>query len=317
MKSEDDPSTMIRRLRARHLELLQILSSAKTVHEAAQRMNLSQPAVTRMIREIEDIFGSQLFDRSVRGISANRTGALLMHRSSAMMQELSAIEKEVRLVQLGQHGQLRIGALSGNLNATRAVSRFMAASPDVHVSIREGPINPLISALLNGELDCVIGPITDEELRNPHIEELRLERLAEDRMVVVGPPTGPWTRRRRIKWAELVDARWILPPLESVLRRAFMRTYLERGLPMPVHRVEAISPLTTRSLLAQGAVDLGLLRKAQAQEEARLGGVKVLSMESEPMLPALTSVVRRAPSARSALLDAFMAILRQEASGGQ
>ncbi|MGS1107388.1 LysR family transcriptional regulator [Achromobacter anxifer] len=300
---------LVRRLRARHLELLQILGEVSTVHAAARQMNLSQPATTRMIREVEEMFGGALFDRSPRGIAPNRSGASLIGRAAILMRELATIEQEVELVRQGQQGLLRVGALTGNLNATFAVAQLLKQAPAVQVSIREGQINLLIAALLGGELDCVVGPITDEELRNPRIDELRLERLVEDSMAVVASPKSAWCRRRRIKWGDLSGERWILPPPESVLRRAFMRVYLELGMSPPEHRVEALSPLTTRSLISLGTVELGLLRMAHAREEAKLGGLKVLSMASEPKLPPLALLARRAPSLRPMLLDLFIKLL--------
>jgi len=308
------PSALVRRLRARHLELLQILGEVSTVHAAAKRMNLSQPATTRMLREVEAMFGGPLFDRNARGIAPNRSGTALIARAAILMRELGTIENEIDLVRQGQQGLLRIGALSGNLNATVAVAQLLKKAPTVQVSIREGQINLLIASLLGGELDCVVGPITDEELRNVRIDELRLERLVEDSMAVVASPNSAWSRRRRIKWEDLSEARWILPPTESVLRRAFMRVYLELGMRPPQHTVEALSPLTTRSLITLGTVDLGLLRMAHAKEEARLGGLKILSMVSAPKLPALALLARRAPSLRSAPLDLFIELLR-ESSG--
>mgnify|MGYP000004334917 CR=1 FL=1 len=308
------PTPLIRRLRARHLELLQILGEVSTVHAAAKQMNLSQPATTRMLREVEEMFGGPLFDRNARGIAANRSGMALIGRAAILMRELATIEKEVELVRQGQQGLLRVGALSGNLNATFAVAQLLKQMPTVQVSIREGQINLLITALLGGELDCVVGPITDEELRNTHIDELRLERLVEDSMAVVASPKSAWCRRRRIKWSDLSNERWILPPPESVLRRAFMRVYLELGMTPPQHRVEAISPLTTRSLITLGTVEFGLLRMAHAKDEARLGGLKILSMESAPKLPPLALLARRAPSLRSAVLDLFIKQLKMSSA---
>lgn len=302
---------MIHRLRARHLQLLQILGEVTTTHAAAERMHLSQPAITRMLREIEDIFEGPLFERTSKGVVANRAGMTLINQATVLMNELTTIEKEVRYIRQGQMGLLNIGALSGNLNATHAVARLLEIFPDVHISIREGQINLLIAALLNGELDCVIGPVTDEDLKNERVSQLRLEHLVEDSMAVVARAGNPLCRRKKIKWPDLSEYRWILPPTESVLRRAFMRTYMELGMSPPTHNIEAISPLTTRSLITSGVVDLGLLRMAHAREEARLGGLQILSMISDPPLPPLTLIARRSPRLRPELLDQFMAIAKE------
>ncbi|MBM3353812.1 MAG: LysR family transcriptional regulator [Betaproteobacteria bacterium] len=63
-------SAVLRRLRLRHLELLTVLRDQPTVRGAARRLSLSQPAVSKMLREIEDVFGARLFDRSRSGVAA-------------------------------------------------------------------------------------------------------------------------------------------------------------------------------------------------------------------------------------------------------
>jgi DNA-binding transcriptional LysR family regulator len=65
---------LIRTLRLRHLELLVALSEARTMRGAAARLHLSQPAISKMLGEIEDCFGARLFERSHQGIHANALG---------------------------------------------------------------------------------------------------------------------------------------------------------------------------------------------------------------------------------------------------
>ncbi len=65
---------MVRRLRLRHFELLVELAGSPTMRGAAQHLNLSQPAISKMLVEIEEAFGARLFDRSRQGVRPNAFG---------------------------------------------------------------------------------------------------------------------------------------------------------------------------------------------------------------------------------------------------
>src|ERR1700756_739979 len=84
-----------RRLRMRHIELLDLLACESTIRAAASRMNLSQPAVSKMLMETEEIFGMPLFVRSRTGIRANAYGAALVRHATAILGQLSASMEEV------------------------------------------------------------------------------------------------------------------------------------------------------------------------------------------------------------------------------
>jgi DNA-binding transcriptional LysR family regulator len=94
---------LLRKLRLRHFELLGHLGEVATVHAAAKRMHLTQPAVSRMI-QIEEIFGGPLFDRTARGISANHIGLALMRRSGMLVAELAAAQQEATVMRAGASG---------------------------------------------------------------------------------------------------------------------------------------------------------------------------------------------------------------------
>ncbi|MBU6224118.1 MAG: LysR family transcriptional regulator, partial [Burkholderiales bacterium] len=109
-----NPNTLsaLRRLRMRHLELLCHLSEETTVSAAATRLNLTQPAVSKMITEIESVCNAALFTRGRTGITANDKGFLLIQTACDMVQSLARSLSEIQALEDGASGLLRMGSFS-------------------------------------------------------------------------------------------------------------------------------------------------------------------------------------------------------------
>ena len=162
MNSDFDDSTspaertatdyLLRRLRVRHLQLLAILDDSGSVRSAADELNLSQPAVSKMLAEVESAFGHRLFDRGRRGVVANTHGRAAVHRARVVLNELQGAAHELQGMR-GGGGLLRLGTLSVTDIVPAAVVRLRQRLPGSRVQIREGRVQELIAALLDGVLD--------------------------------------------------------------------------------------------------------------------------------------------------------------------
>jgi DNA-binding transcriptional LysR family regulator len=293
---EDLTGQLLRRLRLRHLELLGHLSEVSTVHAAAKRMHLTQPAVSRMIREVEEIFGGPLFERSPRGISANHVGLALMRRSGMLVAELGAAQQEAAMLRAGASGLLRIGTFSGSTTLPRGIVELRRRMPRVIVHIREAQVDQLIADLLQGEIDCIVGALAPDELNNERLDRLQVETLADDHLSVVAARTNPLARRRKIRWDQLATQQWILPPRGSLLRRAVIAACLEVGVTPPQPCIECLSPLTVLTLIRLDHRTIGPMREQQAREEVRINKqLVILDVQSGAAMPSLSMITRRAP----------------------
>lgn len=292
---EDQSNHLLRRLRLRHLELLQHLSEVATVHAAAKRMHLTQPAVTRMIQEIEEIFGGPLFDRSARGIAPNHIGLALMRRSGMLVAELAAAQQEAAVMRAGASGLLRIGTFSGSTTLPQGIVELRRRMPQVVVQIREAQVDQLIADLLQGEIDCIVGAFAPDELNNERLDRLQVELLAEDRLCVVASKTHPLARKKKIAWDQLAAQPWILPPRGSLLRRAIVAACLEAGVMAPQACIECLSPLTVLTLVRLEPACLGPMRTEQAREETKINkNLVILDVQGDLTLPPLAMITRRA-----------------------
>lgn len=302
---------VVRRLRFRHLELLAFMEQATTVRAAADLMQLTQPAVTRMLQEIESIFEARLFERGARGVTPNAQGAKLIAHSVALLNELDGTRHEIEISHTQQHDLLRIGAFSGARTIAQAFALLIKRHPYARVVVHEAVISVLLDALLRGELDCLIGSLPPEELKEHRLDKLHMQPVGEEHVCVVALNDSPWANQRRIGWAELKDARWVLPPRDSLMRRALIRTYLDVGLAPPEPVVEVMSPLTITSMLEFGGVEVGLVRGGHAQENERQGVLKTLPVRPQLHLPPLAVFTRRDAGTRKVVVEAMTDALRR------
>lgn len=301
---------LIRTLRLRHLELLVVLSETPTMRGAAARLHLSQPAISKMLGELEGCFGARLFERSHLGIHANALGASAAFRARAVLHELARATADVDAMQSGVTAVLRVGAPSVTAAVPAAIVKLRERLPGAAVQLREGRVHELIHRLLEGELDCVFGAITPELISSDMIPLLEPVVLLKDELCVLASVSNPGVTRRRLQWADLRAAQWVLPPKETLVRQAFMTVFLNSGVTPPVPVIEAMSSVTIGTVLRKDPLLLCAVRLEHAADELARGGVQRLKVGPQVALPSFGLFFRRDGMARPAILTAFADAIR-------
>jgi DNA-binding transcriptional LysR family regulator len=240
---------LVRRLRLRHLELLVALAEVGTMRAAATRLHLSQPAISKMLLETEDALGARLFDRSRQGVHPTAAGAAAVHRARVVLGELAHAREEVAAIRGGASAVLRVGTFSVTAAVPAAVVQLRRRMPGAAVHLHEGRVRELIQRLLEGELDCVFGALTNELLTSDLLRSLQSEVLLQDQLCVLAAASNPAWRRRRLRWAHLKDASWVAPPKDTLVRQAFMMAFLNEGIDPPEPVIEAMSSVTIGAVL--------------------------------------------------------------------
>lgn len=308
---KESPDYLVRRLRMRHLELLVALADAGTMRAAAVRLHLSQPALSKMLGEIEAGFGARLFERSPQGLAANPLGDAVVYRARVILGELARGKDEVDALRTGAKGVLRLGTLSVTAAVPQAVAQLRRRLPGARVHIQEGRVRELIQKLLHGELDCVFGAITPEVLASDLLPLLRPEVLLEDELCVVCSIDHALARSRRLRWSDLQALAWVAPPKDTLVRQAFMTAFLNEGLEPPEPVIQVVSSVTLGSLLRLDPALLGAVRFEHARDELARTGVRRLSVSPVVALPALGLYTRRAAEAPAPLVQAFAMEIRR------
>src|SRR5262245_37891697 len=151
------------RLRTRHLQLLTAIGEEGNIHRAAEIMNMSQPAASRLLRDVEEIIGAELFDRLPRGVRANWYGETMIRHARIALASLNEASKDIDLLKSGLTGQVNVGAISGPAIGfvPRAVARVAREHPMIRVRLQVDSSDRLLEALQDGTIDVMVGRLLD------------------------------------------------------------------------------------------------------------------------------------------------------------
>ncbi|MFJ5677637.1 LysR substrate-binding domain-containing protein [Streptomyces sp. NPDC093097] len=268
------------RLKLRHLMLAVAIEEHGSVLRAAEHLRLAQPAVTRSLRELEDILGVELFHRGPRGATPTLFGTAFTEHARSVLAELRRAGERITGLADAEVGTVTVGTLVAGTNVLlpRAIAALKAARPGVTVVVQEAPFDTQVPRLLGGEVDLILGrlnPIDDQ----PALRQITLYR---EPVLLVARPDHPARSRPGLTLADLLDHPWVLPLRQTALRHELEQVFRDARLPLPANRVECSSALTVRTLVRHTDMIAAL-----PELVARIGG------EVAP-LPVPLETVRRA-----------------------
>lgn len=200
----------------RQLEVFLAVAHTENISRAAVGLAMSQSAASGALRDLEQQFDIQLFDRRGKRLQLNELGRLLRPRAEALLDQ--ARELELALSRHADVGQLKLGATLtiGNYLAVELIARFMAKYRSA-VSLHVANTADIVSRVANFDLD--IGLVEGE----PRHADLAVTHWLGDELVVFCAPTHPLARVGVLSDADLLAAEWILRESGSGTRQAFDR----------------------------------------------------------------------------------------------
>ncbi|HWL28832.1 MAG TPA: LysR family transcriptional regulator [Burkholderiaceae bacterium] len=234
------------RLSLRHLRLVTVLDEARTLSETAQRLATTQPAVSRMLAEVEQIVGRKLFVRTAKGSFPTPHGASLIRHARWILGDLERLPEEFNM--LDQAGEERISVGSNFSPSAMLIPRALIAlrevKPNVGVNLRETAVELLLPDLYKRELDIVIARLVPAA-QNPDLVQ---KELIEEPLVVVARNKHPLLMQEVLSWADLEPYPWILPAAGNVVRRG-MDLLFEQNKIAPRCAFESVSVLANSILM--------------------------------------------------------------------
>jgi DNA-binding transcriptional LysR family regulator len=233
-------------LKPRQLQLLVALDDIRHIGKVAASINVSQPAVSKTLGELERGLGLKLFERTARGVIPTAYGQCLIRHARVMLGALAQARDELQGIASGGAGNIRVGVLATAALELlpRALAALKARQPGVFVLAREGIVENLLPELWLGNLDLIVGRLPRE---NTH--GLGTKILMEDGVKVVAGRHHPLARRKRLRWADLTQYPWVLPPVNTLLREPLERLFRDHALAMPADRIETLSVHVIRAYL--------------------------------------------------------------------
>lgn len=294
-------------LRLRALALIDTLAQTGSLHQAAKRLNTSQPALTVMLRDVERTLGGTLFERSRRGLVPTPMGEYAIQRARLMLADLRRVQSEFSA---GQHGRslLRVGVLQLLMLEVvpRALVLLRQSTPALRVEFEEGAAGNLLGRLADGMLDLVVGRMLPEFANNQDLEASLL--LAQSFCVIAGSH-HPLARRRKLAWTELHAADWLQAPPHTALHSYLVEAFLRHGLTPPQPLYQSASFYSCVAIL-QNSDCLMMVPQEVARHFVRNAAIKILPVHlGEPSTP--FSIVRRRSRAEMPGMTAFENAVRQ------
>jgi LysR family transcriptional regulator, carnitine catabolism transcriptional activator len=287
------------------LRLFVRVATTLSFSETARLKNVSQPALSRTIRQLEAELGVKLFDRDTRNVTLTQAGEQLLPIAERLLHDYDLAFTDLALVFSGQRGRVTVGAIPSIAAGIlpRIIARFSAERPHVEVRVQDDLSDRLLRMLEERRIDFAI-------TNRPTVDRLAFEPLVTDDFMFVCPRGHALDGRGPISWAELEAAPFIAMAPESSVRRLTDAAFVQAGI--------SIRPLYECAHLATVGGLLGAGLGVSALPATTLGLINAHGCVSRPLInPTMTrpiGFVTLAAQSQSPLGEAFMSAVRSDFS---
>jgi len=260
------------------------------IHRAAQALKISQPAASKLLKDLEDMLGMTLFERLPRGMRPTWYGEAIIRHARMALSSLIQAGSEIDALKNGRRGAVSVGAITGPaLSLLPDALGFIAREhPDIHVQLAVESSDVLLKRLTESKLDIMIGRLFETHDKT----NLSYERLAEEPVCAIVRPGHPLLDHRLLTLQQLEEASWIVPPMGSVLRHRFELMFQEAGLEIPSHLIETSSMLFTTKMLQKSAF-VAVMPTEVAEYYASFGMVSMLPVQLSCTMDAFGIILRK------------------------
>jgi LysR family transcriptional regulator, low CO2-responsive transcriptional regulator len=235
---------------------------------AAEQLCITQPAVTKQIRALQNQFGVKLIHVKKRRVYLTEVGQELFLYAEEVYH---AVAKAESFLQTDRNTNFRVG-ISSSLTAylTPILDAFKESNPSMVLNVKEGASVQIVEELLDFQHDLVLVPPLYKisgELRIIHIPEA-------EKMVLVTSPVGPLAMKEHIAWKDLHGCPFILHREGSILRQLILDYFKERNI--DIHVAANIDSIAFMKRLVEKGKGLALMLPASVKEETAAKRLKVL-----------------------------------------
>lgn len=253
-------------LKARHLRLLVTIDAYRNLSQVAEVTHVTVPAVSKSLAELERGLGLPLFSRTSQGLLPTPYGECLIRHARTMLNVLHQARDELKALSSGTEGKVHVGMLPATASVLlpQALALLKARSPGTNVTVVEGTTASLLPELWQGHLDLVVGRMPPPDALGSFDER----ELLEEPVTLMTGVHHPLAHRKTVKWADLRDYPWILPPPGSLLRDPLERVLEAHDVPLSNNYIETLSVHVARAQLQVSdfiAVMAGTLANDAAQ----------------------------------------------------
>ena len=250
----------------RQLRALAAIAEAHTFTAAAERVHVTQAAISMQIRQLELEVGAPLFLRTPRRCVLTEAGVLLLERARRILREHDAALAELAELSGAAHARLRVGSASTTFSADplpQILRGLRASHPHADVSVVSGTSESLVKQILAGDLDVAFVSLP-VEARGVHTE-----LLLRDELIAIASPEHPQAGRRVISGYALAGERLILGERGGNTRRLIDEFFAGGGLKPRI--VMELGRLSAIKRMVEQGMGVGIVPYQSAVEEIAEG----------------------------------------------
>jgi LysR family transcriptional regulator, carnitine catabolism transcriptional activator len=289
-------------LSLRQLQTFVTVARLGSFTRAAHLLHLSQPALTKQIRQLEETLGVRLFDRNTRTVELTGIGKELAPHVDQLLREFDAVVANTKGLAEKSRGVVRIAALP-SISSTilpRAIARFKEVYPGISITFKDVLAQRLVAMVKDEEVDFGIGSLNGVDA------EIQFTLLLTDRIVVFFPEGSALERKKVVELKDLVGLPLILMNKESSVRRLVDRAFETIG--------EIVTPAfeATYMATAAGMVKAGLgvaMLPSTVFETGNLTGLDSRPIKN-PSFTREIGIIQKSGRSLSPAAESFMKALK-------
>ncbi|WP_175720610.1 LysR family transcriptional regulator [Burkholderia anthina] len=266
------------------------VASAGSLGRAAETLHVTQPALSRAIRRLEDEVGALLFERHTRGMHLTAVGEALLPHAVLLQREAEQAREEIDAMRGLARGTIRCGAVGSiaSLVLPLAVSGVLQKWPNLRVEVIEGVWDRLAEALVQRDIDLALSMTMPDTEEIVAIDDCRWE----DTSYVVAALDHPLRGKPDITLADTLDQQWAIPPRGTAPFEHMQQVFVANGLGLPNVVVETRSITVLKSLVARSGF-LSWMAEPMYVTESKAGVFDTLELPGVVGRRTLTAFRRR------------------------
>jgi DNA-binding transcriptional LysR family regulator len=236
-------------LNHRELHVFLAIARSGSINSASSSLGMTQPALSRSLKRLEDHLGAKLFTRHSAGMELTPFGLTLRRHAELVEFESNRVVEEIKMLSGAATGFVRVGLVPSVISGLfgPVLSRVHQLSPQIQIRVVEGSGDRMVEAVARGAVDfAIVG-----QLRSEIETEVVTVPLASEEVCVAAGSLHPIFRRSQFSVQDLHAYPWAMPEKGNAIWYGFFDLFRRAGLEPPVPTVSSNSVHALKIILGQ------------------------------------------------------------------
>jgi DNA-binding transcriptional LysR family regulator len=260
-------------LKYKHLLLIEVLSRTNNMHLTAEKLNLSQPAVSKMLKEIESLIGFQIFERLPRKMTVTPLGVYVVQYAQRVLNDAKHFVEDIEIMRQGGHGFLKIGGIFAATAVVipNTIIEIKKKWPLLTIDVVEHTSGHLMEMLSEHTLDLAIGRFTN--ITQEQFFDFR--PLGPEPFCIVVNSQHPCAKQQYCDLNELLKWPWVLYPKGTPIRERMEAAFLRANVKVPLNTVNTMSMQTFLQMITASPM-VAMLPEAMVSQYVQDGKLTII-----------------------------------------